>query len=80
MAFILEVLIVDPGDDTIKVGHSFFGLTEKECREYYREHIGSCEYFAAAVKAGNVIEELQEVEDDELPEPQDFDEEEGDHG
>ena len=79
MAYELEVLIIDEGDQTIKVGHSFFGLTEAEVRTYYREHMESCEYFKAAVKAGRVIEELEEIDDDELPDAEDyleFDEEE----
>jgi len=76
VAFILEVMIVDAGDGAIKVGHQFFGLTEAECEEYKREHLASCEYFRAAEKAGNIIEDWQEIDDDELPDPADFDESE----
>jgi len=68
MAFALEVLVIDIGDGTIKVGHTFYGLTEREARTYYREHQSSCEYFAAAVREGRVSEELEEIDDDELPE------------
>lgn len=77
MAFVLEIMIVDAGDQTIKVGHQFYGVTEAECQEYKREHLGSCEYFAAAEKEGRTIEVMEEVEDSELPEPEDF---EDDHG
>jgi hypothetical protein len=70
-AYILEVLIVDRGDKTIKVGHEFFGLTEKEVRTYYREHVESCEYFKAAVLEGRTIETLEEVDPDELPDADD---------
>lgn len=76
MAFILEVLIVDPGDHTIKVGHSFYGVTEEECRTYLREHTESCEYFRSAVKEDRVIEFLEEIEDSDLPQAEDFEEEE----
>jgi len=69
VAFILRVRIIDPGDGTIKVGHEFYGLTEQECDTYYREHTSSCEYFAAAVKENRVIEEIDEVDEDELPTP-----------
>lgn len=73
MAYILRVYIVDPGDQTIKVGHEFYGVSEKECDTYYREHLASCEYFRSAEKEGRVLEELEKVDDDELPTPQDFD-------
>lgn len=68
MACKLEAWIIDGGDGTVKVIHSFYGLTEEEARTYYREHTHSCEYFAAAVKDGRVLEEIEEIDDDELPE------------
>jgi hypothetical protein len=67
MAYVLEVHIVDAGDNTIKVSHMFWGLTVAEVREYFREHLASCEYFRAAHKEGRVIQELEEIDDDELP-------------
>jgi hypothetical protein len=76
MACILEVLIVDGGDKTIKVGHTFYGLTEREARMYYREHLSSCEYFRAAEKEGRVIEEVEHVDASELPSLEDYEEEE----
>jgi hypothetical protein len=72
MAFLLEVHIIDPGDDTIKVTHQFWGLTEREVLTYKREHLSSCEYFREAEKAGNTIEELEEIDEEELPDPEDF--------
>lgn len=73
--FILEVLIRDGGDNTIKVGHEFFGTSEEEVRTYYREHVESCEYFKSAVQQGRAIESLEEVSEDELPDVIDFEEE-----
>lgn len=78
MAFELQVWIVDGGDHTIKVGHTFYGVTEAECRTYYREHLSSCSYFKAAERAGRVFEELEEIDDNELPRPEDFEDEEED--
>jgi hypothetical protein len=75
MPYALEVSIIDAGDNTIKVVHTFYGVTEEEVRTYYREHTHSCEYFKSAVKDGRVIEELDEIDDDELPEVEEFDEE-----
>jgi hypothetical protein len=76
MAYVLEVHIVDPGDNTIKVTHQFWGLTERECRTYFREHLASCEYFRAAKSEGRVIEELDQVDEDDMPDPDEFEEEE----
>lgn len=81
MAVILRVYIIDPGDGTIKVEHDFFGRTEKEVDTYYAEHIGSCEYFAAAVREDRVIEELEdEVPESDLPRASQFYEAEEDEG
>jgi hypothetical protein len=74
MAVALKVHIVDPGDNTIKVTHIFWGLNEREAETYKREHLGSCEYFRAAEKDGNTIEELERVDQSELPDPEDFEE------
>ncbi len=76
MAFILEALIVDKGDGTIKVGHCFYGLTEVEVETYYREHLASCEYFQAAENDGRVITEMEEIPDEELPTDDDEDDDE----
>ncbi len=76
MAIKITVDVVDPGDETIKVSHIFWGKTEREARTYYTEHLESCDYFAAAAEAGNLIEEVEEIGDDELPEADDAEEEE----
>jgi hypothetical protein len=75
MAFALEVMIIDAGDETIKVAHVFYGTTKREVETYKREHEASCEYFRAAVKEGRTIEELEEIDDDELPDPADYEDE-----
>lgn len=74
MAFALEVCVIDKGDGTIKVMHTFFGVTETEVQTYYREHQASCEYFRAAVQEGRVIEDLEEIDDEDLPDPDDWEE------
>lgn len=74
MAIALEVYIVDGGDGTIKVQHVFYGSTEREARTYYREHLTSCEYFRAAQKEGRVFEEVEQIDEDDLPTPEDFEE------
>jgi hypothetical protein len=76
MAYKLEVSIVDAGDGTIKVVHQFFGVTEQEVQTYKREHLADCGYFKAAEKDGRTIEELEEIDQDELPEVEEEDEDE----
>lgn len=75
MATILTVYIIDAGDETVKVGHQFYGLTEAEARTYYREHLLSCDYFKSAERDGCLVEEIEEVDEEDLPE---FDTEEED--
>ena len=74
MAFALHVDIIDAEDHTIKVTHTFWGLTEKEVQSYYESHQKACEYFAAAVKEGRTEEELEEISEEDLPEPGDSEE------
>jgi hypothetical protein len=78
MAFLLEVAIIDGGDDTVKVVHQFFGVTEREVETYKREHLSGCEYFRTAEREGRTIEDLEEIDASELPTAADyeFDEEE----
>lgn len=78
MAYVLEVAIIDGGDNTIKVVHQFFGLTATEVETYKREHLGSCEYFRSAERDGRTVEELERIDDDELPTPEDYEDEDED--
>ncbi len=74
MAYALEVAILDEGDDTIKVVHTFYGVTEREVRTYYKEHLQSCEYFDAAAKSGRTLEALEEIDECDLPDAEDYEE------
>lgn len=75
MAYLLEIHIIDPGDGTIKVTHQFWGTSRREVETYKREHLSSCEYFRAAEQAGNTIEELSEIDPEEMPDADDFEDE-----
>ena len=72
MAYCLEIAIIDGGDRTIKVVHQFFGYSRREVETYKREHLGSCEYFRSAETQGRTLEELEELDDDELPTKEDY--------
>lgn len=76
MAFLLEVAIIDGGDQTIKVVHQFYGLSRKEVETYRREHLSNCGYFRSAENDDRTIEQLEEIEDSELPTREDYEEEE----
>lgn len=76
MAYLLEVAIEDGGDGSIKVVHQFYGRTEREVETYKREHLASCEYFRAAEREGRTFEDLEHIDNDELPTAQDYEEEE----
>lgn len=76
MAFLLEIAILDGGDDSIKVVHQFYGLTKREVETYKREHLASCEYFRAAERDGRTIEDLEEMDASQLPTREDYEDEE----
>jgi len=72
MPYCLEVAIIDGGDRAIKVVHQFFGYSEREVETYKREHLASCEYFRTAEHDGRTIEELEEIDESELPTEEDY--------
>jgi hypothetical protein len=76
MAYKIVVDVVDPGDDEIKVTHTFWGHTESEARTNYTHHLAVCDYFASNAEAGNLIEEEFEIPESDLPEAEVEDEEE----
>lgn len=78
MAEKIVVDIIDPLDGEIKVTHTFWGRKDGEARTNYTHHLASCEYFLAAVEAGNVIEEEFEIDEREIPEAEETDPDEDD--
>lgn len=76
IAILLEVAIIDAGDDTIKVVHQFYGLTKREVETYKREHLGTCSYFGSAEREGRTLETLERIDESDLPEAADYEEEE----
>ena len=75
-ACLLEIAIIDAGDDTIKVVHQFYGLTKKEVETYKKHHLETCDYFRSAEKDGRTVETLEEIDAGELPTESDYTEEE----
>ena len=73
MAYLLEVDVIDADDGTIHVTHQFWGETEREVRTNFAEHSAGCEYFRAAIDDDRIIETLEEIDDDDLPEVDDGD-------
>lgn len=83
MAVALHVWIVDE-DGAIGVEHVFYGLTEEETDARRLAHMGGCAAFSAAEahdagrpgEAPRVFERLEEIAEAELPQPEDFEEDE----
>jgi hypothetical protein len=65
MAWALHVDKLE-ADETIRVRHTFFGETQKECEELRDAHGDGCKAFGPALDADKIIEEWQEI--DEIPE------------
>ena len=76
MAYKIVVDIVDPGDEEIKVTHTFWGHSEKEARTNYTHHLAACDYFQSAAEEGRLIEEEFEIDEEEVPEVETEEEEE----
>lgn len=77
MAYKIVVDIVDPGDEQIKVTHTFWGHSENEARTNYTHHLSTCDYFQSAAEEGRIIEEEFEISEDEIPEAEVDDSESG---
>jgi pyrroloquinoline quinone (PQQ) biosynthesis protein C len=78
MAFCLEVLIDDPEDDAVKVVHTFYGFSAREVQTYAREHREMDKYFDDAYKQKRASEDLAEIDDDEMPGEDNYDDYDGD--
>jgi hypothetical protein len=70
MAWKLTSYIVNPDDEEILVAHEFYSPktgTQSECKNYFKEHQESCEYFAAAVQEGRTIEKWEQIDSEDMP-------------
>ena len=75
-AYSLTVDIVDLQTGEIHVTHTFWGETKAQVQARRREHEQGCEAFAAAVRDHRTIEDIEEIDEDELPCAEDEDDEE----
>lgn len=76
MPFALTVDIVDHRDGEIHATYTFWGQTAVQARSRMREHEQGSSLFAAAVREGRTFEEIEEINEEDLPEVEDDDEEE----
>lgn len=74
MAYEMRVDICDE-DGGISVTHSFWGMTAKEAEAAMAAHLVQDKALAAAQDEGRTIEELEEIDDDDLPEAEEGEEE-----
>jgi len=77
MAFALTVDIIEhaDGESTIPMSLTFWGDTEAETELAWTNLKNKFDFFAAAEREGRTIEELEEIDDDELPDVADDDDE-----
>lgn len=73
MAYALEVDIIEheAGEPVIRMSLTFWGQSEAECEQTWSELQRKYDFFGSARREGRTIEELDEVDDDELPDPED---------
>ena len=76
MAYAYHIYRVDPGSDIIRVEHIFYGFSKKECLDEFQAHLGACSGLNAAEHEDRIEEEWEEIPDDELPAPEDGEDEE----
>jgi len=73
MAYELSVDMVD-ADGEISVTHSFWGMTEKETEDAMETHLKADAALSAAVDECRTIDNLEEIDDADLPEVEEDDE------
>jgi hypothetical protein len=67
MAWAYHVYLKTPGQKRVRVRHTFFGLTQDECKVYFEEHQSVCGSFGPAVAEGRFDEEWEEIDREEIP-------------
>jgi hypothetical protein len=67
VAFALTVDKLDP-KGKISVRHTFYGDTPEECEQLRDHHAEGCKAFGPALEQKKVIEDLEEIDDDDVPE------------
>ena len=73
MAYLLSVAVVD-ADGMIRTVHQFYGLFESAARTYKETHFAVDPSLRAAHAEGRTVESLEEIDNDELPTREDFEE------
>jgi hypothetical protein len=83
MSWAYHSYIVDPGDETVKVEHIFYGETKDDCIEGFNAHLRECDYFRPAAGEGRtdeVWEQLKELPTIDLEDEDNQDDEDQDAG
>jgi hypothetical protein len=76
MAWAYHIYRVDPGRDFIAVEHIFYGHTKAECLAEFRAHLGACSGLNAAEEESRIEEEWEEIDLEQIPVPDDEEDEE----
>lgn len=59
-------------DRKVRVRHTFYAETEEEADTLMLEHADGCAAFGPAVKANDVVEIVEDIDEDELPNADDL--------
>lgn len=76
MAVALNVDIFEE-DGEVAVRHTFFADSEEEAQEVKQEHMAHCEQLRKADAEGRTGEWSEEIDDDDVPNEEDYEEESG---
>lgn len=68
MPWALHVEVIPKGGGRVSVEHIFYGETEEEAREVFREHAAGCSFLTPAIEEERIEEYAEEVDDDDWPE------------
>lgn len=71
MAVALHSYKVDP-DGEIRVRHTFYAADEDEADRLMEKHAEGCKAFGPAVEAGDTIDVIEDLDEDELPDADDL--------
>lgn len=78
MAYAYHIYEIDDESDIIRVEHIFYGRTKADCQVEHDAHSATCPSLAAAVNDDRIEEEWESLDENELPRPNEDDEEEDD--
>jgi hypothetical protein len=63
----IHSFVLPPGGGKVKVEHVFYGETEEEAQAAMDAHAAGCKAFGPAVKDGETVEQIEDLEAGDWP-------------